>query len=125
MLFRSWTTIDSTSVTYSGANTYVIMPQSAIGNSLIVKDVVIAKGESVIFSGDLNKYTIKSGDIPAISGNTQSADNFIMNSHYLISLEISSSSKDSADNSIFGDAILFSTTTLVDWDSINTTIIQP
>ena len=120
----TWTSTNKEAVSYSGTNTYMIMPQSAISDSIALQNIAISKGGSVIYSGDLNTYIIKSGDIPALSDNSLSADSFMMNSHYLIAFEINSSSTDNDDNPIFGDAMSFDTT-LVDWDDVDTPLIDP
>ena len=100
------------------------MPQSAIGDSIVLKGIAISKSGNVIFNGDLMGYVIKSGDIPAKSGNSSSANNFVMNTHYLISFEITSSATDIEGDPVFGNVISFSTT-LVAWDSLDVSFVRP
>ncbi len=120
----AWTTTSSTSATYSDSTSYMIMPQSAIGDSIVLKGIEISKSDNVIFNGDLMGYVIKSGDIPAKSGSTSSANNFVMNTHYLFTFDITSSATDIEGDPVFGNVISFSTT-LVDWDSLDVSVVQP
>ena len=100
------------------------MSQSASGDSIVLQGIEISKSDNVIFNGDLMGYVIKSGDIPAKSGSTSSANNFVMNTHYLFTFDITSSATDIEGDPVFGNVISFSTT-LVDWDSLDVSVVQP
>ena len=112
----SFASIGGSSATYSGAMSYMIMPQSTTGATLQVKNVTISRGGTTIYTGDLAVFSFSAGNI---SGNA-----FVKNTHYALNLEITNLSHDDGGNLIFGDEIKFSATTTT-WATSNVPISQP
>ncbi|MFQ8804348.1 MAG: hypothetical protein ACLR8Y_03505 [Alistipes indistinctus] len=58
---------------------YMIMPQSSVGCKVkITAGITITKNGTTIYSGDLQQYTIATGNIPA--------DEFEKSKHYLLKM---------------------------------------
>lgn len=96
-------------VMYSGYNSYMVMPQSAVGLKIMVKNVLIKKNGVEMFSGDLSNYTIVSGNVVG--------DQLVANKHYKVSMEINSISTDSSDQLIFNE--IFFTANTASWDEVD------
>lgn len=81
----AWTSPNTTTASYTGAASYMIMPQSSVGCAVqITGGITITKNGAEIYSGDLNKYEIVSGNV--------SNDQFAMGKHYMLNLTISDTS---------------------------------
>lgn len=115
----AWTSPNATAATYAGAASYMIMPQSAIGCAVqVTAGIVITKGGDEIYSGDLSKYTIVSGNVP---GNS-----FGMGKHYMLNLTISDTSTGGGGEDIFN--IINFSSTVAPWDTptgMDTPLVQP
>ncbi len=104
----------TTSTVYSGNNSYMVIPQSSVGVSIVIKDVVIKKGALTIFENDLSEYVIVAGDVPN--------DMFSNNLHYNIIMEINTNSTD-----IQGDLVLNEITfssIVIPWINTDTPLVQ-
>lgn len=86
----SWTSPNTVSASYSGALSYMIMPQSSVDCTVqVTGGVVITKGGVEIYSGGLQPYTIAATNI--------AGDNFVMGRHYLLKLIIDDDSNGGTD----------------------------
>lgn len=105
----AWTS-NSTAATYSGALSYMVLPQTSTGCKVqITGGITIAKGGSTVFTGGLSEYTIASNDIPG--------NQFQRGKQYQLILVISDTSTEEGGGNIFGDAITF-TATATPWDTV-------
>lgn len=115
----AWTSPNATAASYTGAASYMIMPQSAVGCAVqVTGGIVITKNGDEIYSGSLSKYTIVAGNV---TGN-----NFVMGKHYMLNLTISDTSTGGGGEDIF-NIITFSSD-LADWDTPGGTdvpLVQP
>lgn len=109
----AWTTpnTNATSATYSGAKTYMIIPQTSTACTVQLKGVTIKKGDVTVFSGkDMSIYTIAADDV---TGNE-----FSKGTHYNLKLTVKDTSTDSDGNPIFGGEIKFSAELAADWTTV-------
>jgi len=115
----AWVSPNATAATYTGATSYMIMPQSSVGCKVQVKSgITITKNGAEIYSGDLNEYTITSGNV--------SNDQFAMGKHYMLNLTIGETSTGGGGEDIF-NVIQFSANT-TPWDTpggTDTPLAQP
>lgn len=116
----TWSSANTTAISYTGANTYMFMPQASTGCSIDVKNVKISittdKETYVVFSGDLQHFPFASGTIP---------DNaFGMGKIYNATITITAASHDSDGNPIFNGPITF-TSSVADWTPETVPEIQP
>ena len=115
----AWTAPNATAASYTGAASYMIMPQSSIGCTIQVTAGIVVKdaNDHIIYSGNLSQYTIKSGDVPAVG--TVSANTFGMGKHYMLNLTIADDSTGGGGEDIF-NIITFSAN-VADWDTVGGT----
>lgn len=116
----TWTGANTTTASYTGATSYMIMPQTSTGCTVQVNGgVTLTKGGATLFTGGLSKYTIATGDVPS--------NLFEKGKHYLLKMIISSSSTDNNGDPILGDEILFSASIAADWTVVtpDPTLPQP
>ena len=115
----AWTAPNATTASYTGAASYMIMPQSSIGCTIQVTAGIVVKdaNDHIIYSGNLSQYTIKSGDVPAVG--TVSANTFGMGKHYMLNLTIADDSTGGGGENIF-NIITFSAN-VADWDTVGGT----
>lgn len=105
-----------TPTTHKGKKSYMIIPQATTGTTIQLKGVVIKKGSTEIFNGDMSVYTIAKD---AITGNM-----FEKGKSYNLSLTISSSSTDGSGTPgqpgqpIFNE-IAFSADIAASWGEVN------
>lgn len=115
----AWTSPNTTAATYTGAASYMIMPQSSIGCAVqVTAGIVITKNDVEIYSGNLSKYTISAGNV--------TGDNFGMGKHYMLNLTIADTSTGGGGENIF-NIITFSAN-VADWDTPEGTdipLVQP
>lgn len=115
----AWASPNTTAASYTGATSYLIMPQSSVGCEVqITGGIVITKNGTEIYSGSLNEYTIATGNV---TGNQ-----FVMGKHYMLNLTISDASTGGGGENIFS-AITFSST-VANWDTpagTDTPLVQP
>ena len=115
----AWTSPNTTTASYTGAASYMIMPQSSVGCAVqITGGITITKNGAEIYSGDLNKYEIVSGNV--------SNDQFAMGKHYMLNLTISDTSTGGGGEDIFN--IINFTANVADWDTpagTDTPLVQP
>ena len=115
----AWTSPNTTTASYTGAASYMIMPQSSVGCAVqITGGITITKNGAEIYSGDLNKYEIVSGN--------ESNDQFAMGKHYMLNLTISDTSTGGGGEDIFN--IINFTANVADWDTpagTDTPLVQP
>ncbi len=115
----AWTSPNATAATYTGAASYMIMPQSSIGCAVqVTGGIEITKNNVEIYSGDLSKYTISGGNV--------TGDNFVMGKHYMLNLTISEISTGGGGEDIF-NIITFSAN-VAPWDTETGTdipLVQP
>ena len=115
----AWTSPNTTTASYTGAASYMIMPQSSVGCAVqITGGITITKNGVKIYSGDLNKYEIVSGNV--------SNDQFAMGKHYMLNLTISDTSTGGGGEDIFN--IINFTANVADWDTpagTDTPLVQP
>ena len=115
----AWTSPNATTAAYTGATSYMIMPQSSTGCAVqVTAGIQITKSGAEIYSGDLSKYTILAGDVPG--------NNFEKGKHYMLNLTISDISTDGGGEDIF-NIITFSSN-LADWDTpagTDVPLVQP
>ena len=109
----TFTSIGGSPLPYTGAKSYMIMPQTSTGTKIQLNGVVITRNGVTVFpvSGgatDLKEYTILAGDVTDALNNT---DVFLKNTHYTLNLELQGTSHDDDDELIFGEEIKFSATT--------------
>lgn len=117
-----WTSpVNSTSATYSGAKSYMVMPQTSTGCIVKLMDVTITKGGSEIFKGNMKAYAIAADNV---SGNA-----FVKGSHYNLTLTVNGSAHDDggaggsgSEKPVFGDQISFSASLAADWNTPATDI---
>lgn len=114
----AWTSPNTTAASYTGATSYMIMPQSSIGCKVkVTGGITITRNGVEIYSGDLNEYTIATGNV--------TGDQFAMGKHYMLNLTISDTSTGGGGN-IFNE-ITFSAD-VADWDTpagTDTPLVQP
>lgn len=114
-----WTSANTTTASYTGAASYMIMPQSSVGCAIqITGGITITKNGAEIYSGDLNKYTIVAGNV--------TGDRFDKGKHYMLNLTISDSSTGGGGEDIFN--IINFTANVADWDTpagTDTPLVQP
>lgn len=114
-----WTAPNATAASYTGALTYMIMPQTSTGCTIApVGNVVISLNGNQVYNAGLLSYTILAGDITA-----PTLDQFVMGTHYTLTLTITSAST-GPGGPIFGDPILFSST-LSPWVDANQALPLP
>ena len=115
----AWTSRNTTTASYTGAASYMVMPQSSVGCAVqITGGITITKNGAEIYSGDLNKYEIVSGNV--------SNDQFAMGKHYMLNLTISDTSTGGGGEDIFN--IINFTANVADWDTpagTDTPLVQP
>lgn len=115
----AWTSPNTTTASYTGAASYMIMPQSSIDCAVqITAGIQIMKNGTEIYGGDLSKYTIVSGNV--------TGDQFEMGKHYMLNLTISDASTGGGGENIFN--IITFTSTVADWDTpagTDTPLVQP
>lgn len=122
----TWTTPNTKVTTYTGqaftapnnnvyAPSFLIMPQTSTGCSILVENIIINKSGNEIFSGNLKVYSIQAGNVPS--------DKFIMGSHYNLELTIDNLSKDDNDDKIFGGVIGFRSG-IANWNDVTGSAIQ-
>ena len=115
----AWTSPNTTTASYTGAASYMVMPQSSAGCAVqITGGITITKNGAEIYSGDLNKYEIVSGNV--------SNDQFAMGKHYMLNLTISDTSTGGGGEDIFN--IINFTANVADWDTpagTDTPLVQP
>ena len=115
----AWTSPNTTTASYTGAASYMIMPRSSVGCAVqITGGITITKNGAEIYSGDLNKYEIVSGNV--------SNDQFAMGKHYMLNLTISDTSTGGGGEDIFN--IINFTANVADWDTpagTDTPLVQP
>lgn len=115
----AWTSPNTTTASYTGAASYMIMPQSSVGCAVqITGGITITKNGAEIYSADLNKYEIVSGNV--------SNDQFAMGKHYMLNLTISDTSTGGGGEDIFN--IINFTANVADWDTpagTDTPLVQP
>lgn len=115
----AWTLPNATAATYSGAASYMIMPQSSVGCKVQVKGgITITKNGAEIYAGDLSEYTIIAGNV--------TGDEFAKGKHYMLNLTIADTSTGGGGEDIF-NIIQFSAN-VDDWDTatgIDTPLVQP
>lgn len=115
----TWTSPNTTTASYTGSASYMIMPQSSVGCAVqITGGITITKNGAEIYSGDLNKYEIVSGNV--------SNDQFAMGKHYMLNLTISDTSTGGGGEDIFN--IINFTANVADWDTpagTDTPLVQP
>lgn len=115
----AWTSPNSTTTAYSGALSYMVLPQTSTGCKVkITGGITITKGGNTVFTGGLSEYTIASNDI---TGNT-----FEKGKQYQLILVISDASTGGEGGNIFGDAITFTAQT-TPWETVtpDPTLPQP
>lgn len=106
----AWASPNSTSATYAGAASYMIMPQSSVGCKVkITAGITITKNGTTIYSGDLQQYTIATGNIPA--------DEFEKGKHYLLKMIIDADSHGGGTDPIF-NIIEFESSIAEDWTAV-------
>lgn len=106
----AWTSPNSTTAAYSGALSYMVLPQTSTGCKIqITGGITITKGGSTVFTGGLSEYTIANNDI---TGNQ-----FQSGKQYQLILVISDTSTENGGGNIFGDAITFTAAT-TPWDAV-------
>lgn len=114
-----WTSPNTTTASYTGAASYMIMPQSSVGCKVkVTGGIVITKNGTEIYSGDLNEYTIAASNV--------TGDQFAMGKHYMLNLTISDTSTGGGGEDIF-NIITFSAN-VADWDTpagTDTPLVQP
>ncbi len=114
-----WISANTTAASYTGAASYMIMPQSSVGCAIqITGGIKITKNGAEIYSGDLNKYTIVTGNV--------TGDRFDKGKHYMLNLTISDSSTGGGGEDIFN--IINFTANVADWDTpagTDTPLVQP
>ncbi len=115
----AWTAPNATATSYTGAASYMIMPQSSIGCTIQVTGGIEVKdaNDHTIYSGDLSQYTIVAGNVPAVG--TVPADMFGMGKHYMLNLTIADDSTGGGGEDIF-NIITFSAN-VADWDTVGGT----
>ena len=115
----TWTSPNTTTASYTGSASYMIMPQSSVGCAIkITAGITITKTGAEIYSGDLNEYTIVPGNV---TGNE-----FAIGKHYMLNLTIADTSTGGGGENIF-NIITFSATP-APWDTvdgIDTPLVQP
>lgn len=115
----AWTSPNATIASYTGATSYMIMPQSSVGCKVqVTAGIQITKNGTEIYAGDLNVYTIVAGDV--------TGDQFAMGKHYMLNLTISETSTGGGGEDLF-NVILFSAN-VADWDTpagTDTPLVQP
>lgn len=115
----AWTSPNATAATYTGAASYMIMPQSAVGCKVqITAGITITKNGTEIYSGDLSEYEIAAGNV--------TGDQFAMGKHYMLNLTIGDASTGGGGEDIF-NVIQFSANT-TPWDTpggTDTPLVQP
>lgn len=110
---------NTTAATYSGALSYMILPQTSTGCKVqVTGGITITKGGSTVFTGGLSEYTIAANDIVG--------NQFLPGKQYQLSLVISDTSTEGGGGNIFGDAITFTAAT-TPWDTVtpDPTLPQP
>ena len=106
--------------TYSGALSYIIMPQTyttANPCTIEIKDITIKYGNVVFFNGDLSVCTLST---TAISD----AATFAMGNQYNLTLTITDLSTDEGGDKIFNGEIEFSST-VATWTPVTVGVTQP
>lgn len=115
----AWTSPNATVTSYTGAASYMIMPQSSVGCAVqVTGGIVITKNDNEIYNGSLSKYTIVAGNV--------TGDNFVFGKHYMLNLTISDTSTGGGGEDIF-NIITFSSD-LTPWDTEGGTdvpLVQP
>lgn len=115
----AWTSPNATAATYTGAASYMIMPQSSVGCKVQVKSgITITKNGTTIYTGDLSEYAIVSGNV--------TGDKFAEGKHYMLNLTIGDTSTGGGGEDIF-NIITFSAN-VADWDTpagTDTPLVQP
>lgn len=115
----TWTLPNSTTATYTGAASYMIMPQTSIGCAVqVTAGILITKNGTEIYNGTLSKYTIGAGNV--------TGDQFGMGKHYMLNLTISDSSTGGGGENIFN--VISFTSTVTPWDTptgTDTPLVQP
>lgn len=116
----AWSSPNTTAASYTGANTYMFMPQASSGCSIDVKNVTITlnatTAPSVVFYGDLKNFAFATGNIPG--------DAFGMGKIYNATITITAASHDSDGNPIFNGPITF-TSSVADWTPESVSETQP
>lgn len=114
-----WTSPNATATSYTGAASYMIMPQSSVGCAVqVTGGIVITKNNAEIYNGSLSKYTIVAGNV---TGNK-----FEFGKHYMLNLTISDTSTGGGGEDIF-NIITFSSD-VTPWDTEGGTdvpLVQP
>lgn len=112
----AWTSpANNTSATYSGAKSYMVMPQSSENCTVKLVGVTITKGGATVFSGNMKTYTIATGNV------TDNA--FAKGSHYNLKLTVDAKAHDDGgegggtESPVFGDQIQFSAELAAEWGS--------
>lgn len=115
----AWTLPNTTTAAYTGAASYMIMPQSSVGCAVqVTAGIVITKNGTEIYSGDLSKYTITTGNV--------TGDEFGMGKHYMLNLTISDASTGGGGEDIFN--IINFSSSVAPWDTpggTDTPLVQP
>lgn len=113
--------LTSAKTPYTGANQYLILPQPAAGNQIVLP-IVITKDGVVVFDGNVT-YVIKDGD--NINGSTPANNNFLPGKNYGMNITIDGKSTTGpGGHPIFGPEIIFSSE-VANWESSNPSITQP
>ncbi|MGL4852517.1 MAG: fimbrillin family protein [Phocaeicola sp.] len=109
---------------YEGSDTYLILPQPAGNNQIILPTVTITKNGVVVFEGPVT-YTVKAGDIPNAAG-TEDDDTFLAGKSYNMNITIAGDSGDGGDPNepIFGPKITFSSE-VANWEEYSPGVTQP
>ncbi len=110
-------TAEKDTATYTGAKTYMFIPQISTGTTLQLNNVVINHNGVEYWSGDLKAYRVVTGNI--------AADKFKRNTHYTIVFTIDQNADSPTDGPVFGEAIEFSSSVAANWDSANVPVEQP
>ncbi len=95
---------EATAATYSGAESYMVLPQVGTGCTIALEDVVIATAEGdEIYNGDLSALAFP-------------ADfKFEAGKHYVVTIDITKDASDDEDDPIFGAEISF-VSSIANWD---------
>lgn len=111
-----WTSPNAASLAYSGAASYMIMPQSSVGCKIqITGGILISKNGVEIYRGDLKEYVIVAGNV--------TSDKFEKGKHYMLNLTISDASSGGGGENIF--KIINFTSDVVSWDPETVPLPQP
>lgn len=103
--------------TYSGAKSYMFIPQDAIGTTIQLINVTIQHNNEGYWNGDMKAYSI-------VAGNVSPDDKFKPNTHYSVAFTIAPDANDDSDAPVFGAAITF-TADIAPWDTSSVGINQP